>query len=46
KIPVTIVEKEGIGALLGNPIVIAVLLMIILGAGYYVYTNRKAMPTK
>ncbi|MFH0968510.1 MAG: S-layer protein, partial [Methanobacteriota archaeon] len=41
KIPVSVVASGGIGSLLGNPIVLALLLVIILGAGYYLYTRRQ-----
>lgn len=41
KVPVAVVASGGIASLLGNPIVIAVLLVIIIGAGYYLYTRRQ-----
>lgn len=41
KVPVTVVESGGIGSLLSNPVIIAVLLVIILGAGYYLNTRRQ-----
>ncbi len=42
KVPVNVTTNQGIGSVLGNPIVIALLVIIILGAGYYIYTKRKA----
>jgi hypothetical protein len=41
KVPVSVVASGGIAALLGNPVIIAVLLVIIIGAGYYLYTQRQ-----
>ncbi len=41
KVPVNVVASGGIASLLGNPIIVAVLLVIIIGAGYYLYTQRQ-----
>ena len=41
KVPISVVATGGIASLLGNPIIVAVLLVIILGAGYYLYTQRQ-----
>jgi len=41
KAEVTVQEISGIGTVLTNPIVLTVLLFIILGAGYYLYQQRK-----
>jgi len=41
KVPVSVVAPEGIASLLGNPVIIALLLVIIIGAGYYIYTQRQ-----
>lgn len=41
KAEVTIQQRSGMGTLLTNPIVITVLIFIILGAGYYLYQQRK-----
>lgn len=42
KVPVHVVENSGIGALLGNPIIIAVILVLILGGAYQFISRRKA----
>ena len=41
KVPVSVVAPEGIASLLGNPVIIALLLVLIIGAGYYIYTQRQ-----
>ena len=41
KAKVTIESRSGIGTMLTNPIVLTVLLFVILGAGYYLYQQRK-----
>ena len=41
KAEVTVQERSGIGTMLTNPIVLTVLLFVILGAGYYLYQQRK-----
>lgn len=41
KAEVTVQERSGLGTMLTNPIVLTVLLFIILGAGYYLYQQRK-----
>ena len=46
KVQIDVTPAEGIGSLLGNPIVIAVILIVIVGAGYYIYNNRKAKPVR
>ncbi len=41
KVPVNVVEQTGVNAILGNPIILAVIAAIIIGAGYYLYTRKK-----
>jgi len=41
KVPVSVESQGGIGSLLTNPVIIAVILVIILGAGYYIYNRRQ-----
>jgi len=41
KAKVTIESRSGLGTMLTNPIVLTVLLFVILGAGYYLYQQRK-----
>lgn len=41
KAEVTIQSRSGLGTMLTNPIVLTVLLFVILGAGYYLYQQRK-----
>ncbi|MDE4908108.1 S-layer protein [Methanogenium marinum] len=41
KAKVTIQSRSGIGTMLTDPIVLTVLLFVILGAGYYLYQQRK-----
>ena len=41
KVPVAVEVQGGPAALLSNPVVIAVILVIIIGAGYYIYTRRQ-----
>ncbi len=41
KAKVTIESRSGIGTMVTNPIVLTVLLFVILGAGYYLYQQRK-----
>lgn len=41
KVPVSVVASGGIASLLGNPVIIAVLFVIIIGAGYYLFTKRQ-----
>ncbi|PWR72585.1 S-layer protein [Methanospirillum lacunae] len=41
KVPVAVVPSGGVAALVSNPIIVAVLLVIIIGAGYYLYSQRK-----
>ncbi len=41
KVPISVVPSGGIASLLGNPIVIALLLVIIIGAGYTFHTRRQ-----
>lgn len=41
KAEVTVQERSGLGTMLTNPIALTVLLFIILGAGYYLYQQRK-----
>jgi len=41
KAKVTIESRSGLGAMLTNPIVLTVLIFVILGAGYYLYQQRK-----
>ncbi|HWQ66867.1 MAG TPA: S-layer protein [Methanospirillum sp.] len=42
KVPVNVVPTSGISSLLGNPVVLAVILVIILGGAYYLNSRRKA----
>lgn len=41
KVPITVTPSEGIASLLGNPIGLGLILAIILGCGYFVYSKRK-----
>lgn len=41
KVPIDVVPKDGLSALLSNPVVIGVILVLILGGGYYLYENRR-----
>lgn len=41
KVPITVVATEGIAAFLSSPIVIGLLMVIILGGGYYLYEYRR-----
>ncbi len=41
KIPIDIVRDRGIMSVLGNPIVLAVIALVLIGAGYLVYRKRK-----
>ena len=41
KAEVTIQSRSGLGTMLTNPIVLTVILFVILGAGYYLYQQRK-----
>jgi hypothetical protein len=42
KIPINVIQKSGMEAIFGNPIIIALILVIILGGAYYLYSRRKA----
>ncbi|NLV26786.1 MAG: S-layer protein [Methanomicrobiales archaeon] len=46
KVPITITPNQGLGSLLGNPIVIGVLLIVIIGLGYFTYNKRKTIPAR
>ncbi|ACL16539.1 COG1361 S-layer family protein [Methanosphaerula palustris] len=41
KVPVNVVAKTGTSAILGNPIILAVIAAIIIGVGYFLYTRKK-----
>ncbi len=41
KVPVTVTESGGMGALLTSPIVLAVIAVLVIGGGYYLYRRRK-----
>ena len=41
KVPVTVVSNQGIGAFTSNPVVIGIILVIILGGGYYLFEARR-----
>ncbi|NLV26806.1 MAG: S-layer protein [Methanomicrobiales archaeon] len=41
KVPVNVVPKDGLSALLSNPVVIGIIIVLILGGGYYLYENRR-----
>jgi len=41
KVPVDVAPAGGIGAIIGHPVFLALLLVIILGAGYYFHTQRQ-----
>jgi hypothetical protein len=46
KIQISVTPTEGLASLLANPIVIAVIVILIVGIGYYIYNNRKAKPVR
>ena len=41
KVPVNVVAQTGVSAILGNPIILALIAAILIGAGYYLYTRKK-----
>ncbi|MHC1626473.1 MAG: COG1361 S-layer family protein [Methanoculleaceae archaeon] len=41
KVPVTVAEREGVAALLANPLSVAVPLIAIAGVAYYLYHRRQ-----
>lgn len=41
KVPVNVVKAEGLVALLSSPIAIGIILVLILGGGYYLYEYRR-----
>jgi len=46
KIPINVVKPEGIAALVSNPVVIAVLLILILGGGYALREKQRKQQPK
>lgn len=42
KVPVRVVPKDGLAALLSSPIVIGILLVLLLGGAYYLYERRRS----
>ncbi|QYZ79621.1 S-layer protein [Methanofollis formosanus] len=42
KLTVDVVKAEGLGAVMSNPIVIAAVLAVLIGAGYYIVRARKS----
>lgn len=41
KVPVSVAVQTGVSAVLGNPIILALIAAILIGAGYYLYTRKK-----
>ncbi|MEN6519422.1 MAG: S-layer protein, partial [Methanospirillum sp.] len=41
KVPISVTASGGMGALLTSPIVLAVIAIIVIGGGYFVYRRRK-----
>ncbi|PWR75479.1 COG1361 S-layer family protein [Methanospirillum stamsii] len=41
KVPIDVVPKEGLAALLSSPVFVGLLIVIILGGGYYLYEHRR-----
>lgn len=41
KVPIAVVSNQGIAAIVSNPVVIGLLVVLILGGGYYLYENRR-----
>jgi len=41
KVQITLAEQEGLMNVLTNPIVLSVIVILILGAGYYIMVQRK-----
>jgi len=41
KVPVNVVAQTGVSAILGNPIILALIAAILIGAGYFLYTRKK-----
>lgn len=41
KVPVEVAPKEGLDAVLSNPVIMGVLIVLILGGGYYLYEHRR-----
>jgi hypothetical protein len=41
KVPVNVVAKTGVNAIFGNPIILALIAAILIGAGYFLYTRKK-----
>lgn len=41
KVPVSVVKDGSLGSVLGNPIVLAVIALVIIGAGYLIYRKKK-----
>lgn len=41
KVPVNVAAQTGVGAILGNPIILALIAAVLIGAGYYLYTRKK-----
>ncbi|MDD1729703.1 MAG: S-layer protein [Methanospirillum sp.] len=46
KVPIDVVSKEGFAALLFNPVVIGLILVIILGGAYFIYEYRRKQQTQ
>lgn len=40
-VQISVTQPEGFAALLGNPVMIIIILLVIIGVGYYGYNNRK-----